>query len=209
VVAAARSGVPKSLAAEASGTPPSALRARLVQKLIDEHALTGESAAWAVDSWMLALGMQPPDALQTETQPQKQSQVGTAIGALFLVAAIAGGVWLWQSTRRGDTVDEHVVGSWTVDQKTSTSGSLVDRMNDFLPHCSMDIKADGAFSLNNYCGSFAFSSGKITIRDGQWQMRSDNGRTLSGTYTVAGPFLTMSSSDPTMPQHWLHIPDAR
>lgn len=202
LVAASRSGIPKLLAAEASGTPQSALRARLVQNLMDEHALTNESAAWAVASWMDALGMQPGSAPQPQPQPKKQAAQWNGAGALFLILAVAGGVWIWQTARRNSPVDEHVVGNWSVEEKASASGSLMDRMNAMMPSCSMQIKADGVYTLSGYCRSLGSTTGKITIRDGQWEMRSESGVTLRGTYTVVGPFLTMNSSEPAMPQRW-------
>ncbi len=195
IVTAVRAGVPRSLSVEQSATPKTALRARLIQKLADEHALTNELAGWAVDSWMMALGIAPPAA------GKPPSHWGSAVGVLALCVAIGAGIWLWQTrpdgtgTHQNDAVDQNVVGTWEPwdGPKANSGGSALDGLSR-LP-CTMHIGADGSYTLTPYCPpGTAFMSGKITINHGNWQMRTSDGRTLSGVYTLAGPLLTLSSS---------------
>ena len=57
LMAALRDRIPRDLLHDSAGTPPSLLQARLVRRLYDNLGIAEAFAAWAVESWMLALGL--------------------------------------------------------------------------------------------------------------------------------------------------------
>lgn len=54
---ALRDQIPRDLLHDSAGTPASLLQARLVRRLYDNLGIAEVFAAWAVESWMLALGL--------------------------------------------------------------------------------------------------------------------------------------------------------
>lgn len=179
LASAVRAGVPRSLKAEQFATPIATLRARLVQKLVDEHALSETGAAWAVDSWMSALGRAPE---------QIRSQRTSVLGWVLFAAVFGGGLALWHFgwADHAASVDPAVVGSWSDREPT---GTVEDALS-----CTLQIRSDGTYNMAPSCPPGRdFLAGKITMKDGHWEMRTSESRTLSGTYTLAGPFLSIAS----------------
>jgi hypothetical protein len=65
LVSALEEHVPQDLSAASAGTPRPVLLARLARRVSDNRALSEPAAAWAVNSWALALGLISDDDLKT------------------------------------------------------------------------------------------------------------------------------------------------
>jgi hypothetical protein len=86
---ALKNRVADELLKNSAGVPPTLLAARLIKRLEDDAALNSEAAHWAVESWMLALGViaQPLPRSNTTSTPQfkKISQKSAAAVATTLL----------------------------------------------------------------------------------------------------------------------------
>ena len=65
LVSALEEHVPQDLSAAPAGTPRTVLLKRLARRVSDNRALSEPAAAWAVNSWALALGLISDDELKT------------------------------------------------------------------------------------------------------------------------------------------------
>src|SRR5207253_3939640 len=75
LVSAVREGVAAELLAPASVVPLDARLAKLGRRLEEHLALTPEAAAWAVETWALALGV-----LRQERAPSTAKSAGGTVG---------------------------------------------------------------------------------------------------------------------------------
>ncbi len=65
LVSALEEHVPQDMLAAAASTPPAVLLARMTRRLSEQRALSEPAAAWAVNSWALALGLISDDELKS------------------------------------------------------------------------------------------------------------------------------------------------
>lgn len=75
LVSALEEQVPQDMSTAPAGTPRTVLLARLSRRLSDNRALSEPAAAWAVNSWALALGLISDDELKSleEAAPARES----------------------------------------------------------------------------------------------------------------------------------------
>lgn len=71
--------VAADLLASQDGVPQEIVLSRLSRRLQDRHALNGEAARWAVESWALALGIVSPDDLSTLPRPKSRPSASLTI----------------------------------------------------------------------------------------------------------------------------------
>lgn len=92
LVSALEEQVPQDmLAAPAAATPREVLLARMARRLSDNRALSGQAAAWAVNSWALALGLISEDELKT-FESRSVGQAGADAGDVDDASGLAGGL---------------------------------------------------------------------------------------------------------------------
>lgn len=78
LMAALRDQVPRDLLSSSAGVPPALLQARLVRRLYDHLGIAEPFAAWAVESWMLALGLPVEPAVVAASARRIQAAPGQA-----------------------------------------------------------------------------------------------------------------------------------
>lgn len=76
LMAALKDQIPRELLHSCGATPPSLIQGRLVRQLYDNLGIAEVFAAWAVESWMLALGLPVAQAASTVAPPQPSAPVG-------------------------------------------------------------------------------------------------------------------------------------
>ncbi|AGA89452.1 Protein of unknown function (DUF1566) [Thioflavicoccus mobilis 8321] len=79
LMAALRDQVPRDLLHGCGGTPPSLLQARLVRRLYDNLGIAEVFGAWAIESWMLALGLPVANAAPDDTPRESPGPVGGTV----------------------------------------------------------------------------------------------------------------------------------
>ncbi|MBK1701307.1 hypothetical protein CKO22_10340 [Thiococcus pfennigii] len=79
LMAALRDQIPRDLLHGGGGTPPSLLQARLVRRLYDNLGIAEVFAAWAVESWMLALGLPVANAAPDDAPSQSPISAGGTV----------------------------------------------------------------------------------------------------------------------------------
>ena len=80
LVSALEEHVPHDLLGAPAGTPRAVLLKRLARRLSDNRALSGPAAAWAVNSWALALGLISDEDLRASEEAAAAAGAGDGAG---------------------------------------------------------------------------------------------------------------------------------